>query len=69
MSFIKAKFQSDAIEILNLRHIECINIDEDSINLICVEGNEYCYFNDPRSQFYIVNFDEVKEKLLKLCDD
>ena len=70
MSFIKVVFKDETIEILNLRNIEHIRIEEDSIDLISTEGNEYAYLGDtPKSEYNIINFNEVKEKLLKLCDD
>ena len=69
MSFIKAVFADGTIEILNLTHIKSIEIEEDSIDLIATDENEYCYSDNFKSRFYITNFKEVKEKLLKLCDD
>ena len=69
MSFIKAVFADGTIEILNLTHIKSIEIEEDSIDLIAMDEDEYCYSDNLKSRFYITNFKEVKEKLLKLCDD
>ena len=69
MSFIKAVFENGTIEILNLTHIKSIEIEEDSIDLIATDEDEYCYSDNLKSRFYITNFNEIKEKLLKLCDD
>ena len=69
MSFIKAVFSDGTIEILNLIYIKSIEIEEDSIDLIAMDEDEYCYSDNLKSRFYITNFNEIKEKLLKLCDD
>ena len=69
MSFIKAVFADGTIKILNLAHIKSIEIEEDSIDLIATDEDEYCYSDNLKSRFHITNFKEVKEKLLKLCDD
>jgi len=69
MSFIKAVFADGTIEILNLTHIKVIEIEEDSIDLIATDEDECCYSDNLKSRYYITNFKEVKQKLLKLCDD
>ena len=52
-----------------LKSIEGIQIRENTITILVTSGKDYYYTKGSEMRNYIKNFEEVKEKLLKLCDD
>ena len=61
MNSIRALFPSNRkIELINLKNIEGTVIRKKEIVIIGISGKEYCYSDEPKSQFYIINFSEVE---------
>lgn len=61
MNSIRALFPSNRkIELINLKNIEGAVIRKKEIVIIGVSGKEYFYSDEPKSQFYIINFSEVE---------
>ncbi len=64
MNSIRALFSSRQTELINLKNIEGAVIRKKEIVIIGISGKEYCYSDEPKSQFYIINFSEVEQILL-----
>lgn len=69
MKYIKFEFGNGTYEIIKLKSIEGIQIREESITILGTSGKDYYYTKGSKMLNYIKNFEEVKEFLLKLCDD
>lgn len=67
MKFIKLEYIDEAIELINLSKVNVIKIGENYISFN--NEKEILIFKNENSFGAIKNFEEVKEKLLKLCDD
>ena len=68
MKFIKLEYIDEAIELINLSKVNVVKIGENYISFTTIE-KEILVFKNENSFGAIKNFEEVKEKLLKLCDD
>lgn len=68
MKFIKLEYIDEAIELINLSKVNVVKIGENYISFTTNE-KEILVFKNENSFGAIKNFEEVKEKLLKLCDD
>ena len=69
MKYIKFEFGDRTYELIKLKSIEGVQIRENTITILVTSGKDYYYTKGSEMQNYIKNFEEVKEKLLKLCDD
>ena len=69
MKYIKFEFGDGPYELIKLKSIEGIQIRENTITILVTSGKDYYYTKGSEMRNYIKNFEEVKEKLLKLCDD
>ena len=68
MKFIKLEYIDEAIELINLSKVNVVKIGENYISFTTIE-KEILVFKNENSFGAIKNFEEVKEKLLRLCDD
>ena len=78
MKYIKFKFGDGLCYLINIEKVKRFVIWENRIDVIYGNGNgcsydinRYIYVKDnaDSNSSELINFEEVKEKLLKLCDD
>ena len=76
MKYIKFKFGDGLYDLINLEKVKRFVIWEHRIDVIYSDGdgydiNRYIYVreNADSNSSKLINFDEVKEKLLKLCEE
>lgn len=69
MKYIKFEFGDGTYELIKLKSIKGVQIRENTITILVTSGKDFYYTKGSEMQNYIKNFEEVKEKLLKLCDD
>ena len=72
MKYIKFKFGDGLYDLINVEKVKRFVIWENRIDVIYSDGdgydiNRYIYVKDNAEK--LINFDEVKEKLLKLCEE
>ena len=76
MKYIKFEFGNGLYDLINVEKVKRFIIWENEIDVIYSDGdgydiNRYIYVkgNEYSNSTRLNNFEEVKEKLLKLCDD
>ena len=69
MKYIKFEFGDGTCELIKLKSIEGIQIRENTITILVTSGKDFYYTKGSEMRNHIKNFEEVKEFLLKLCDD
>lgn len=76
MKYIKFEFGNGLYDLINVEKVKRFIIWENEIDVIYSDGdgydiNRYIYVKENEDCFStrLNNFEEVKEKLLKLCDD
>ena len=78
MKYIKFEFGNGLYDLINVEKVKRFVIWENRIDVIYNDGNgcgydinRYIYVrgNADSNSSELVNFDEVKEKLLKLCEE
>ena len=78
MKYIKFKFGDGLYDLINVEKVKRFVIWENRIDVIYSDGdgcdyniNRYIYVreNADSNSSKLINFDEVKEKLLKLCEE
>ena len=76
MKYIKFEFGNGLYDLINVEKVKRFIIWENRIDVIYSDGcgydiNRYIYVkgNEYSNSTRLNNFEEVKEKLLKLCDD
>ena len=78
MKYIKFEFGNGLCDLINVEKVKRFIIWENRIDVIYSDGdscgydiNRYIYVreNADSNSSELINFDEVKEKLLKLCEE
>lgn len=78
MKYIKFEFGDGLYDLINVEKVKRFIIRGNRIDVIYSDGdgcgydiNSYIYVreNADSNSSELINFDEVKEKLLKMCDD
>ena len=78
MKYIKFEFGDGLYDLINVEKVKRFVIWENRIDVIYSDRDDYSYNinryiyvreNADSNSSELINFDEVKEKLLKLCDD
>ena len=78
MKYIKFEFGNGLYDLINVEKVKRFIIWENEIDVIYSDGDGYGYDidryiyvkeNEDSNSARLNNFEEVKEKLLKLCDD
>ena len=78
MKYIKFEFGNGLYDLINVEKVKRFYISENRIDVIYGNSDSYRYDinryiyvreNTDSNSSQLINFDEVKEKLLKLCEE
>lgn len=69
MKFIKFEFGDGNYELINLFSIQAVSFIDNEMMIGSTNTEAYYFSSQKEARNYIKNFDEVKEKLLKLCEE